>query len=132
MQTGTLTLSLGSCLMLATMIITYVPYTRGIVFHTGVVGLALMGFYAFYARPRLEGPTGTRLRGVLKFLGDHSLEIFLLHQPLIRDYNVYLHGRWLGEPMPTRPSLIMGMLLGFAVTILLSYELRRTLRRFLP
>lgn len=117
--------------MLATMIITYVPYTRGIVFHTGIVASALMGFYAFCASPRLESPTGTRARGVLKFLGDHSLEIFLLHQPLIRDYNVYLHGRWLGEPMATQPSLIMGTLLGFAVTILLSYELRRTLKRFL-
>ncbi|MFZ5494444.1 MAG: acyltransferase family protein [Verrucomicrobiota bacterium] len=130
LQTGTLSLSLGSCLMLAALLLTYVPYVRGIVFHTGIVALGVMGFYVFSARARLTGLTGTRVRQTLKFLGDHSLEIFLLHQPLIRDYNVYLHGRWLGESAPSRLSLVMGMLAGFTITLLLSYELRRTLRRF--
>lgn len=132
LQTGTLSLSLGSSLMLAIMILTYVPYTNGIVFHTGVVALALMGFYTFFCRPRLQGSVGTKIRSVFTFLGDHSLEIFLLHQPLIRNYNMYLHGRWLNVPQPTAFSLTVGMMIAFAVTLLLSYELRRILLRFLP
>lgn len=132
LQTGTLTLPLGSALLLATMILTYVPYTRGIVFHTGIVGLALMGFYAFFCRARLGGPAGAKARSVFKFLGDHSLEIFLIHQPLMRDYNVYLHGRWLNVIQPSAFSLTVGMAIAFAVTLLLSYEFRRLLLRFLP
>jgi peptidoglycan/LPS O-acetylase OafA/YrhL len=132
LRTGTITLRLGSVLLGAVLLLTYVPYTQGIVFHTGVVALGLMGFYAFGLQPRLSGPRGTKVRSVLTFFGNHSLEIFLLHQPLIRDYNVYLHGRWLNEPMPSRPSLVIGMLVGFAVTVLISYELRRVLQRFLP
>jgi len=132
LRTGTLTLGLGSALLGAVLLLTYVPYTQGIVFHTGVVALGLMGFYAFALQPRMSGPRGGRIRSVLAFFGNHSLEIFLLHQPLIREYNVYLHARWLNEPLPTRPSLVIGMVLGFALTVLLSYELRRLLQRFLP
>lgn len=132
LRTGSLHLPLGPTLLLAILVLTYVPYTRGIVFHTGVVALGLMAFYAFAARPRLEGPAGTKFRAGLRFLGDHSLEIFLLHQPLIRQYNLYVHGRWLNEPVPAPSSLMMGMLAGVALTLLLSLELRRILQRFLP
>jgi peptidoglycan/LPS O-acetylase OafA/YrhL len=132
LRTGSLHLPLNALLMLAVLCLTYVPYTRGIVFHTGIVGLALMGGYARLARPWLQGPGGTRARTILRFLGEHSLEIFLLHQLLIRDINKYVHARWLNEPQPAPASLIMGMMLAFGVTLLLSYELRRTLGRILP
>ncbi len=132
LRTGAAKLPLGPALLGAVLLLTYVPYTQGIVFHTGVVALGLMGVYAFGLQPRLSGASGGVVRSVLAFFGNHSLEIFLLHQPLIRDYNVYLHGRWLNEPLPSRPSLMLGMLVGFAVTVLLSYELRRLLLRILP
>lgn len=132
LRTGRLVLPLGPALLGAVFLFTYVPYSRGIVFHTGVVALGLMGFYAFVLHPRMNGPAGSGTRRVLKFVGDHSLEIFLLHQPLIRDYNLYLHGRWLNESQPSSISLVIGMLAGFALTLLLSYEMRRTLQRFLP
>lgn len=132
LRTGTIALPLGSGLLGAVLLLTYVPYTQGIVFHTGVVALGLMGFYAFGLQPKLSGARGGMVRSVLAFFGHHSLEIFLLHQPLIREYNVYLHGRWLNEPMPSRPSLVLGMVVGFAVTVFLSVELRKLLLRILP
>ena len=104
LRTGRLDLTLGPALGLAGFVLVYVPYTQGIVFHTAVAGLSLMGFYVYV----LRGPLASAVPAVprtLGFLGDYSLEIFLLHQPLIRDYNVYLHGRWFNVPQPTRPSL---------------------------
>jgi len=130
--TGRLDLALGPVLLLAALLLTYVPYSRGIVFHTGIVALVAMAFYALVVHPRLRGITGEKVRGILRFLGDHSLEIFLLHQPLLRDYNLYLHGRWFNDATPSAPSLIMGMLAGLTLTLLLSFELRRTLQRILP
>ena len=124
-------LTLSPLLMLAALLFTYVPQTQGLVFHTGLAALALMGAYVFGVRPLMPDPAGTALRRGLGFLGTHSLEIFLLHQPLIREYNVYLHGRWLNDPAPSRFSLFVGMLIGFAVTLVLSVELHRLLGRFL-
>jgi len=130
--TGRLELTFSTWSLLAVFVISYVPYTQGIVFHTVAVAAGLMVVYAFGLHPRLGSETGGRMRRVLRFLGDHSLEIFLLHQPLIREYNVYLHGRWLNDPAPSRFSLTVGMLIGFAVTLILSAELRRLQLRFLP
>jgi peptidoglycan/LPS O-acetylase OafA/YrhL len=127
-QRGNIRLPLGATLVLAVLLITYIPYTQGIIFHTGIVALALMCIYTFGIRSLI----GPRSRKTLKFLGDHSLEIFLIHQPLIRDYNFYLHGRWLNEPTPTSASLILGMAIGVSLTLIISVELHRLLNRILP
>jgi peptidoglycan/LPS O-acetylase OafA/YrhL len=108
---------------LGLLLLLYVPYTQGIIFMSGIVSLAVVAGYAWWIRPALE-PEGRIVHG-LKFLGDHSLEIFLIHQPLIRDYNYYLHGRWLQTVNPSPLSLGIGMLLALALTLLLSIELRR-------
>jgi peptidoglycan/LPS O-acetylase OafA/YrhL len=131
LRTGRLELSVGSVLALAGFVLVYVPYTRGIVFHTMVAGLSLMGLYVLVLRPSLDR-TAPGVTRTLKFFGDYSLEIFLVHQLLIRDYNVYLHGRWFNVPLPTPGSLIVGMLAAMVVTLLLSVELQRLLRRLLP
>jgi peptidoglycan/LPS O-acetylase OafA/YrhL len=101
----------------------YVPYTHGITFYSGFVALGLMAVYTWGVRPSLA--QDSRVSRGLRFLGTHSLEIFLLHQPLIREYNYYLHGRWLNEPSPSALSLCAGMALGLAVTLMLSIELHR-------
>jgi peptidoglycan/LPS O-acetylase OafA/YrhL len=129
LKSGRLLLPVGTSLAMALFVFVYVPYTQGIVFHPTVAGLAVMGFYSFAVRPAL--PQGPRLvtGRVLKFFGDHSLEIFLIHQPLIRDYNVYLHGRWFNIIQPSPLSLTVGMSIGLAVTLIASVELRRLLQK---
>lgn len=104
----------------------YVPYTRGITFYSTFVALGLMALYAHALRPRLAA-NNPAVRG-LDFFGRHSLEIFLIHQPLMREYNYYLHGRWLNEPSPSAASLAAGMALAIGVTVLASIELHRLQR----
>jgi peptidoglycan/LPS O-acetylase OafA/YrhL len=83
-----------------------------------------MATYAFGAGPLLPA----RGRRVLAFLGGLSLEIFLLHQPLIRDWNFYILQRFFPSLGLAPPVLISGMAVGLAVAIGLSFLLQRLLR----
>jgi peptidoglycan/LPS O-acetylase OafA/YrhL len=129
LKSGRLDLPLTTSLVLAIFLITYVPYTQGIVFHTSVAALGVMAGYIWLWKPfapaGIEAPTAR----CCKFLGDHSLEIFLLHQPLIRDYNIYLQGRWFNIATPTTQTLTIGIFIGLVVTVFVSVELRALLLR---
>lgn len=130
LREGRLVVRLDWPLFAAALLFAYVPYVPGIIFFTPIAALALMGGYAFLWKR--FAPTGTQAnvtRG-LTFLGNHSLEIFLIHQPLIRDYNYYLHGRWFNIPVPTPGTLALGILAGLIVTLFVSVELRSLLARF--
>ncbi len=107
----------------------YVPYMQGFIFFSPLAALGLMAGFIFlwkrYAAPSLRDGSAK----VLTFLGNHSLEIFLIHQPLIRDYNYYLHGRWFNIPVPTPGGLMIGIAAGIIVTLFVSVELRTLLAR---
>lgn len=119
LRDGTLEIPLSAALGCAVLILLYIPYTQGIQFGTVITGIALIVGYALFARSLLSaGITKT-----LKFLGDRSLEIFLIHQPLLRDYNVYACNHLLGTEFPSPFALVVGMAVSVAVTILLSTEL---------
>lgn len=125
---GRLEISSPVAVTTAFFLLAYIPYTQGIIFAQVVVGLAVMAFYAQTLRPRLARSSPSVLR-VLTFLGDHSLEIFLLHQPLIREYVYYCLGRFAGLPQPTAGPLIIGMTIAFAFTLFLSVELKQLLKK---
>ena len=68
------------------------------------------------------------LRAGLGFLGAYSYEIYLLHQPVIRDYNrLFLHN-WL-QAEPTTAELGAGIVVGLAVVIPASVLLHRLIER---
>lgn len=118
-------------LFCAALLLAYVPYIPGIIFFTPLAGLAIMGGYTFLWKkfsPKVVDLSASR---ILAFLGTHSLEIFLIHQPLIREYNYYLHGRWFNIPVPTQSSLIFGIIAGLALTLFLSVELRALIAKIL-
>ena len=104
----------------------YVPYTCGITFFSTFVALALIAAYVWALRPTLSAD-GAVVR-TLSNAGGLSFELFLLHQPLIREYNYYLHGRWLNVASPSTLSLSVGIVLGLTVAVMLSVELQRLQR----
>jgi peptidoglycan/LPS O-acetylase OafA/YrhL len=110
----------------------YLPYLPGIIFFTPIAALALMAGYIFLWKRFVPARVQSPVTGTLTFLGNHSLEIFLLHQPIIRDYNYYLHGRIFNIPVPSASSLIVGMTIGAAVARLLSIELRSLVAKLVP
>jgi peptidoglycan/LPS O-acetylase OafA/YrhL len=131
LRDGQLTIGANATLGAAAFILVYVPYTQGIVFHTAVAGLALVVAYTLWLRPALPAAVAVPVQRMLTFLGSHSLEIFLIHQPLLRDYNTILQIRWFHVTQPTPITLAVGMIVALAVTLFLAVELRRLLHRLL-
>ena len=132
LKAGRLELATGPALGAALLLLAYVPYTQGFIFAQLTVGLAVMAFYAFAVRPLLPSAAAAAVFRPLKFLGDYSFEIFLLHQPLMRDYVHYSLGRFFGMPQPSTMALIVGMGVALAVTFILSVELKQFLQKILP
>ena len=125
LKTGRLEISLSWPLGAALALVLYLPYVNGIIFASFWVGLGLIGLYALSLRPVVSA----QIRRVLKFLGDRSLEIFLIHQPLIRGYNLLVQ-QWLFPTRPVTPwSVTVGMVVGLAVTIAISDALHSLLKR---
>jgi peptidoglycan/LPS O-acetylase OafA/YrhL len=62
--------------------------------------------------------------GAFSFIGVYSYEIFLFHQPLMRDYNYYVYRVWLGIE-PTNGELAVGILCSLLVTFLISIALHK-------
>jgi len=132
LRDGRISLQLDWPLFGGLMMFAYIPYLQGFMFFSPLAALALMSGYTFiwkrFAPDHIQSP----FSGALTFMGNHSLEIFLLHQPIIREYNYYLHGRVLNEPSPSATSIIFGILLGAAVALFLSVELRALVAKLLP
>jgi len=125
LKAGRLEVRLSWALGAALGILLYLPYVNGIIFASFWVGLGVMALYALLLRPAVPEV----LRGDLKFLGERSLEIFLIHQPLIRAYNIYAQQRMFpGRPV-TPLSIGVGMVAGLAVTVLISHLLHSLLGR---
>ena len=132
LRDGRLSLQLDWPLFGGLVMFAYMPYLQGFIFFSPLAALALMSGYIFlwkrFIPAHIQSPTSR----VLTFLGNHSLEIFLLHQPIIREYNYYLHGRVLNVPVPSASSLIWGILVGAGVALLLSVELRALIAKLIP
>jgi peptidoglycan/LPS O-acetylase OafA/YrhL len=86
-------------------------------------GFAL--FIAYWAtRSNADAAAARPLCRGLAWVGVYSYEIFLLHQPLIREYNHYIWTRWIGvQPQPWQLGL--GVLVMLAVTFWAAFELQR-------
>jgi len=130
LRDGRLEVPLSPALAAGLVILLYVPYTHGIVFYSEITASALAMGYIFLWREKAPARAVAFTARFLQFFGKYSLEIFLIHQPLIRDYNYYLHGRFFNESNPPVSSLVAGIVIGLAVTLVLSVELHRLVGRF--
>jgi peptidoglycan/LPS O-acetylase OafA/YrhL len=64
-------------------------------------------------------------------LGLISYEVYLFHQPLIREYNLLAQYVWLGHFPLTSAQLFVGILAALAVTVGLSLAVRAATTRWL-
>ena len=124
-RTGGLGLPLPWALLGCLALLVGVPYACGAGIDLALLSVAIAAAYAFLAARALPGAA----RASLKFLGDRSLEIFLLHQPLIREYNVVVHARLFPGAPETPWALAAGIAIGLAVTLALSCGLHALLAR---
>jgi peptidoglycan/LPS O-acetylase OafA/YrhL len=124
LRDGVLELPLTAPLGIAAAILIYLPSVFGFMFTAVWLGGALMLLYVFALGPALSLAT----RAALAYVGTLSLELFLLHQPLIREYNVYVLQRCLHTLAFGPLVLAAGMAAGLAAAFGLSVLLHRLLR----
>jgi peptidoglycan/LPS O-acetylase OafA/YrhL len=130
LRDGRLVIPLSPALAAGLLAAIYVPYTHGIIFAPGFVGFALSIGYLFFWRARAQGAFGGTVARDLRFLGRNSLEIFLIHQPLIRDYNYYVQTVVFKNPDPSQFAVIIGMAVALVCTVIVSAGLNRLLDGF--
>ena len=124
-RTGQLGLSPARALLGSAVLLVGVPFASGAQVNLALLSLAITSAYAFVAAPVLPGAA----RAALGFLGIRSLEIFLIHQPLLREYNVLFHARLFPGAPETPWALASGMAVGLGVTIALSAGLHSILAK---
>ncbi len=66
------------------------------------------------------------------WLGIYSYEIYLLHQPLIREYNTYAWQHLRGVASPSGNQLALGVALGLVVTVILAIALHHAAALLFP
>jgi peptidoglycan/LPS O-acetylase OafA/YrhL len=88
---------------------------------------AIASFYLMAIRPALMYLRLGAVPRILAFLGAFSLEIFLLHQPLLTPYTRLALSSWCGVNAPTAVQLWCGMLGALIVGLILAVLLRNVL-----
>ncbi len=133
LKTGRIEFRIGPVLAVAVLLLVYLPGLFGVVYYSPLVALSLMAAYLFGVKRLVPMAIEKPAARTLKFLGDHSLEIFLIHQPLIRDYNFYLYWRWFANASPSAGLRAVGIACALSVTVALSMALHWLLQKiYLP
>lgn len=79
-------------------------------------------------RPYLQlFPSGKIVTTAFAMMGVISYEVYLFHQPFVRDYNDYFFTRFLQIANPTRSQLVAGVFAGLAVTVAISVVVHKSL-----
>jgi peptidoglycan/LPS O-acetylase OafA/YrhL len=103
----------------------YLGFRTNIIMFYAFAAPALMAGFLVMRRTLVKHPDGRFVLSGFALLGVYSYEIFLFHQPLIRDYNRLIWGRTFGVDQPKNWQLGAGVALALLVTILISAFVHR-------
>jgi peptidoglycan/LPS O-acetylase OafA/YrhL len=117
---GTAEIRLNLLLGLGLLCFYYLTFFRGVVCNytlpaTGIV-LTWVGL-----RPHvLKIPGGRLLLAAFAMTGVISYELFLFHQPLVRDMNLFAYHVFLKNPEPTQRQIMGGIVVALGITLAIS------------
>lgn len=122
LRDGIVTLPLTAWLGLGVFLTWYGTFVTGLLVGYNIAGFAV--FFAYFALRANRNAAGARpLCRLMAWLGVYSYEIFLLHQPLIRDYNLFVWTRLKDGTPPTPVETAIGVAVGLLVTLVLAVGL---------
>jgi peptidoglycan/LPS O-acetylase OafA/YrhL len=98
----------------------YLGFHSNIIMFYAFAAPALIGGFLFVRRSLERHPDGRFVLSGFALLGVYSYEIFLFHQPLIRDYNGLIWSRVLGVDSPSNAQLGVGLVLSLIATAAIS------------
>jgi peptidoglycan/LPS O-acetylase OafA/YrhL len=103
----------------------YLTVYRGISFGDPMGGVAWIAAFLWADRLLLKSPAAPAFARAFGFLGLYSYEIYLLHQPLIRDYNRHALAVWWQVLQPTRRELAVSIAGALVLVVFLAVWLHR-------
>lgn len=107
----------------------YLGFTKNIIMFYSFAAPALMAGFLAVRRTLVKHPDGRFLLSSFALMGVYSYEIFLFHQPLIRDYNRLIWGRTLGVDSPNAWQLGAGIAIALPITFLISGIVHKLINR---
>ncbi len=128
---GTMEIRVDLRLGLGLLCFFYLIFVRKVHFTTPVPALGIIATWIALHHLLVRIAVGRWLLAALAGLGLISYEVYLFHQPLIRDYNLLAQYAWLGHAPPTSTQLFEGILVALAVTVGLSLAVRWATTRWL-
>jgi len=111
--------------------LTYLALNHGLNFFGIFAALAVISAYLALRSILLAAlsPTATR---PLAWLGLYSYEIYLFHQPLIREYHLYTWQHTFGVAAPSSRQLLLGVGVGLLVTTIIAVSVHHAVNFLFP
>lgn len=103
----------------------YLSVFRGVNFGDPVAGVAWIVLFLWADRLLMKSSAAAPIAGGFAFLGLYSYEIYLLHQPLIRDYDRHALAIWWQVMQPTQREYAAAIAATLVFVVILSVWLHR-------
>lgn len=126
LRDGVVNLPLTAWLGLGVFLTWYGTFVTGLFIGYNIAGFAVFLTY-FILRANSDAAGRRLLCRAIAWLGIYSYEIFLLHQPLIRDYNHYIWNKYFAR-VPNPLELGIGVAVALPVVIAASFLLHHLVR----
>ena len=98
----------------------YLTFFRSVTCNYTIPALGIVAAWLGLRRLISWVPGGRFLLAAFALTGVISYEIFLFHQPLVRDMNLFSYHVFLKNPAPTNHQLEIGIVVALAITLLIS------------
>jgi peptidoglycan/LPS O-acetylase OafA/YrhL len=109
----------------------YLTFYRGIACNYTLPALGIVLTWIGLRGYLVRFAEGRFVLSTFSLLGLFSYEIYLFHQPFIRDYNYFLFDKQ-AYPNPTHWQIMEGIFMGLAVTLFISYGVHKAVGRLFP
>lgn len=98
----------------------YLTFFRGVTCGYTIPALGIVLAWLGLRSLVMRVPGGRLFLGVFALTGVISYEIYLFHQPLIRDMNLFVYHIYLKNLAPSRAQLMDGILVALGITLVIS------------
>jgi peptidoglycan/LPS O-acetylase OafA/YrhL len=115
----------GMMLALSLVVLAYVSVAYGIEGYLVLWALAYLCIFLCLEAALSRGAVGKAILSAMGIVGTYSYEVYLLHQPLMRNYSRMVIERACGIVEPSRGQLVAGMCAGLLVAAAGAFVLHR-------
>jgi peptidoglycan/LPS O-acetylase OafA/YrhL len=129
MSAKSVTLTMNPALAAGLAFVAYLGCSRGVIPFYPFAGVAATAIFLVLRQSLQKHPDGRFFLSALALMGVYSYEIFLFHQPLIRDYNRLFWSRAYDIIHPSTWQLVLGVVGGILLTFAISFLVHQLTNR---